>query len=110
MNNLSRRFLEELQQRVLVCDGAMGTVLYAKGIPINRCFEELNLIMPSVVKEVHESYHKAGAEIIETNTFSANPVRLESFGLREKCRDINAAGVRLARQVVGDKGWVAGAV
>ena len=110
MNTLSRRFLDELNQRVLVCDGAMGTVLYAKGIPITRCFEELNLIMPSVVKEVHESYHKAGAEIIETNTFSANPVRLESFGLRDKCRDINAAGVRLARQAVGDKGWVAGAV
>ncbi|MBI3895128.1 MAG: bifunctional homocysteine S-methyltransferase/methylenetetrahydrofolate reductase [Acidobacteria bacterium] len=106
----SARFLEELQERVFVCDGAMGTMLYAKGIPLNRCFEEMNLLLPALVKEVHEAYRKAGAEILETNTFGANPVRLATFGLREKCREINQAGVRLARQSSGGETLVAGAV
>ncbi|MBI4459942.1 MAG: bifunctional homocysteine S-methyltransferase/methylenetetrahydrofolate reductase [Acidobacteria bacterium] len=110
MHTRAARFLEELQQRVFVCDGAMGTMLYAKGIPLNRCFEEMNLILPSLVKEVHEAYRKAGAEILEANTFGANPLRLATFGLREKCREINHAGVRLARQSAGDEGLVAGAV
>src|SRR3990172_4682259 len=110
MNARSHRFLEELQERVFVCDGAMGTMLYAKGIPISQCFEELNLSMPSLVKEVHEAYRKAGAEILEANTFGANPVRLASYGLREKCREINRAGARLARECAGEEGLVAGAV
>ena len=102
--------MEELQQRVFVCDGAMGTMLYAKGIPFQRCFEEMNLFLPSLVKEVHEAYLKAGAEILEANTFGANPLRLATFGLREKCREINHAGVRLARHSIGEEGLVAGAV
>ena len=110
MNKRSRRFLEEFQERVFVCDGAMGTMLYSKGIPITQCFEELNLSMPSLVKEVHEAYRKAGAEILEANTFGGNPRRLATYGLEEKCREINRAGVRLARECAGEDGLVAGAV
>ena len=91
-------------------DGAMGTMLYSKGIPSTRCFEELNLSMPSVVKEIHEDYRRAGAEILETNTFGANPLRLAGYGLREKCREINLAGVRLARESAGEAALVAGSV
>ncbi|MCH8266834.1 MAG: homocysteine S-methyltransferase family protein [Acidobacteria bacterium] len=110
MKKRVNRFLEELQERVFVCDGAMGTVLYTKGIFINRCLEELNLSMPSLVKEVHEAYVTAGAEILETNTFGANAFRLAPHGLAEKCREINQAGVRLARQCGGEAALVAGAV
>jgi homocysteine S-methyltransferase len=110
MNPRSRRFLDEMQERVFVCDGAMGTMLYSKGIPITSCFEEMNLSMPSLVKEVHEGYRKAGAEILEANTFGANRRRLSSYGLEEKCREINRAGVRLARECAGDDALVAGAV
>src|SRR2546426_7513095 len=62
-------FLQKLEKRAVVCDGAMGTMLYSKGISLNRCFEELNVSLPQLVKEVHLGYVKAGAEVIETNTF-----------------------------------------
>ena len=110
MKKRSTRFLEEFRERVFVCDGAMGTMLYSKGVASNRCFEELNLSMPSLIKEVHEAYIRAGAEIVETNTFGANALRLEPHGLSEKCREINLAGVRLARESAGDGTLVAGAV
>jgi len=110
MKDRSKTFLEELRQRVFVCDGAMGTQLYAKGVPADRCFEELNLSMPSLIKEVHEAYIRAGAEIVETNTFGGNSFRLSPHGLSEKCREINLAGVRLARESAGDLALVAGAV
>lgn len=95
---------------MFVCDGAMGTQLYSKGVPANRCFEELNLSMPSLIKEVHEPYIRAGAEIIETNTFGGNAFRLSPHGLSERCREINLAGVRLARECAGNLALVAGAV
>ena len=110
MTKRSQRFLDQLQDKVFVCDGAMGTMLYSQGIPITQCFEELNLSMPSLVKEVHEAYRKAGAEILEANTFGANPRRLATYGLGEKCREINRAGVRLARECAGEEVLVAGAV
>jgi methionine synthase / methylenetetrahydrofolate reductase (NADH) len=106
----SKDFRRELQSRVLVADGAMGTVLYSKGVFINRCFDELNLSMPDLVKETHRDYVKAGAEILETNTFGANRARLASFGLAEKLAAINQAGVRLAREAAGDTAFVAGAI
>src|SRR5258708_30368896 len=87
----------------------MGTVLYYKGIFINRCFDELNLTTPSLVKETHQEYVKAGAEILETNTFGANRTRLAAFGLSEKLKQINHAGVRLAREAAQDSAFVAGA-
>src|SRR5579872_5380199 len=103
-------FREALGNRIFVTDGAMGTVLYAKGIFINRCYDELNLSAPGLVREVHQDYVKAGAEIVETNTFGANRKRLAAFGLAEKLRAINEAGVRLAREAAQDRAFVAGAV
>jgi methionine synthase I (cobalamin-dependent)/5,10-methylenetetrahydrofolate reductase len=103
-------FLEKLEKRIIVCDGAMGTMLYSKGVSFHRCFDELNLSAPQLVKEVHLGYIKAGAELIETNTFGATRLRLEKFNLRDKVREINLAGARLARQVAGDDLYVAGAV
>ena len=85
-------------------------MLYAKGIPLARCYDELNAAMPQLVKDVHLAYVKAGAEVLETNTFGANKFRLEKFGLGERVRELNLAGVRLAREVAGDDLYVAGAV
>jgi homocysteine S-methyltransferase len=103
--------------RTVLCDGAMGTMLYGCGVFINRCYDELNVTQPEMVRSVHEQYLLAGAEVIETNTFGANSFRLEHFGLREKVREINVAGARLARQCVdanrekhGAEAFVAGAV
>jgi homocysteine S-methyltransferase len=103
-------FLERIEKRPLVCDGAMGTMLYSKGISLNRCFDELNAAMPQLVKEVHLAYVKAGADVIETNTFGANKFRLQKFGLGERVREFNQAGARLAREIAGDDLYVAGAV
>ena len=79
-------------ERVLVCDGAMGTMLYAKGVFINKSFDALNLTQPDLVAEVHQEYVRAGADIIETNTFGANRIKLGSFGLADKLHAINVAG------------------
>ena len=101
-------FREILGNRILVTDGAMGTALYSKGVFINRCFDELNLSSPTLVGEVHRDYVKAGAEILETNTFGAN--RKRSASVMDKLVQINEAGVRIAREAAGDKAFVAAAV
>ncbi len=106
----TREFRDQFFKRVWIADGAMGTVLYSKGVFINRCFDELNLSAPAMVKETHAEYVRAGAEILETNTFGANRVRLAAFGLAEKTRAINEAGVRLAREAAADGPFVAGAM
>jgi methionine synthase / methylenetetrahydrofolate reductase(NADPH) len=106
----AREFRDTIAGRSMIADGAMGTMLYAKGIFINRCFDELNLSAPAMVKEVHQEYVKAGAEILETNTFGANRIRLAAFGLAEKLKPINQAGVRLAREAAGTQAFVAGAM
>ncbi len=106
----AKQFREELNRRVMIADGAMGTMLYGKGVFINRSFDELNVTAPQMVKEIHQEYVKAGSEIIETNTFGANRARLGAFGLVEKLRDINIAGVRLAREAAQDLAYVAGAI
>ncbi|MFN0167026.1 MAG: bifunctional homocysteine S-methyltransferase/methylenetetrahydrofolate reductase [Bryobacteraceae bacterium] len=103
-------FREQLARRVLVADGAMGTMLYSRGIFINRCFDELNLAQPDLVRGIHLDYVKAGAEVIETNTFGGNRMRLGAFGIAEKLKAINTAGVRIAREAAGDSAFVAGAV
>src|SRR5438270_8843530 len=105
-----QEFREKLASRAMVADGAMGTVLYSKGVFINRCFDELNLSAPALVKETHQEYVKAGAEILETNTFGANRLRLAAFGLAEKLRAINHAGVKLAREAAQESAFVAGAI
>ena len=86
--------------RSVLCDGAMGTMLYSRGIFINRCYDELNLSQPDMVRAVHLEYLQVGAEVIETNTFGANRFRLERYGLGERVADINRAGVRIARECV----------
>ena len=93
-------FAEILASRPLLADGAMGTVLYGRGIFINRCYDELNLSDPGLILSIHEEYLQSGADILETNTFGANRFRLARHGLAEKVAEINAAGVRLARQAV----------
>lgn len=103
-------FLEQLGQRILLCDGAMGTLLYGKGVFINRCFDELNLSNPRIVQEVHQGYVRCGVDIIEANTFGANRIKLTGFGLADKTHAINLAGVRLARACAGDSVYVAGSV
>jgi homocysteine S-methyltransferase len=109
------QFSEIFGDRPVLADGAMGTVLYSRGIFINRCYDELNLSDPSLILSVHEEYLQAGAEIVETNTFGANRFRLTRHGLEDKVAEINAAGVRLARQAVANlkqagEAWVAGSV
>ncbi len=103
-------FRDQLNERVLVADGAMGTMLYSKGIFINRCFDELNLSAPALVREVHEEYVRAGAEILETNTYGASRTRLAAYGFADKLKAINQAGVRIAREAAGDTAFVAGSV
>ncbi len=103
-------FREQLSKRVLVADGAMGTMLYTKGVFINRCYDELNLSAPAMVRELHEEYVKAGAEILETNTFGANRIRLAGYGFAEKLAAINQAGVRLAREAAAGQAFVAGSI
>ena len=88
----------------------MGTMLYAKGVFINRSFDALNLARPDLVVEVHREYIRAGADVIETNTFGANAVKLGAFGLADKLVDINVAGARLARQAARNQVYVAGAI
>src|SRR6478609_6321584 len=104
-------FLERLKQSPVLCDGAMGTLLYAKGIFINRSYDELNLSQPDLIRGIHHDYLQAGAEIIETNTFGANSFRLARHSLADKVRDINFAGARLAREAAKSFDvWVAGSV
>src|SRR5271166_3981884 len=106
----AQAFRDQLAHRVLVADGAMGTMLYSRGVFINRCFDELNLAQPDLVRQIHREYAKAGAEILETNTFGANRARLAAFGMAEKLTAINHAGVRLAREAAGENVFVAGAI
>jgi len=105
-------FREKLPDRVIVADGAMGTMLYSRGVFINRCYDELNLSAPAMVKEIHADYIKAGAEIIETNTFGATRPRLAGYGWAGKVDAINRAGVQLAKQAAEGRPevFVAGAV
>jgi len=111
------QFADIFASRPVLADGAMGTVLYARGVLINRCYDELNLSDPGLILSIHEEYLQAGAEILESNTFGANRFRLGRHGLAGKVNEINAAGVRIARQAVerlkekqAGEAWVAGAV
>ncbi|MCX8056850.1 MAG: bifunctional homocysteine S-methyltransferase/methylenetetrahydrofolate reductase [Ignavibacteria bacterium] len=105
-----KNFRDKLNNEIIVFDGGTGTYLYEKGIFINRCFEELNLTNPDLVKQVHRDYVLAGADVIETNTFGANRFKLAPHGLNEKIYEINFAGAKLAKEVAGDKVFVAGSV
>jgi homocysteine S-methyltransferase len=109
---MPENFLSRLSRGPILCDGAMGTLLYAKGIFINRCYDELNLSQPNLIREIHREYFQAGAEIVETNTFGANVFRLARHGLADRLRDINLFGARLAGEARRDfeTGYVAGSV
>jgi homocysteine S-methyltransferase len=103
--------LARIKQSPVLCDGAMGTLLYAKGVFLNRCYDELNLSQPDLIRAVHHDYLQAGAEIIETNTFGGNAFRLAGHSLADKVRDINHAGAKLAREAAKSFDvWVAGSV
>ena len=97
-------------EHVYLFDGAMGTMLYSKGVFINKCYDELNLRSPEIVLEVHRQYVRAGAEILETNTYGANRVKLSHFGIEDELRDINMRAVELARSAAGDSVYVGGAI
>jgi methionine synthase / methylenetetrahydrofolate reductase(NADPH) len=112
-NSLSELF----QTRSVLCDGAMGTMLYERGVFIHRCYDELNLSQPDLIRAIHEEYLQAGAEIIETNTFGGNRFRLQRHGLQDKVHDVNVAGAKIARQAADQildkqatQAYVAGAV
>ncbi|TJY43262.1 bifunctional homocysteine S-methyltransferase/methylenetetrahydrofolate reductase [Cohnella pontilimi] len=99
-----------LKERPLVGDGAMGTYLYQLGFPVGVSYEEFNLLKPNVIADVHSRYVKAGAQVIETNTFSAQRGKLSKYGLEHKTEEIKAAGVSIARQAAGDNAYVVGAI
>ncbi|HXE58575.1 MAG TPA: bifunctional homocysteine S-methyltransferase/methylenetetrahydrofolate reductase [Gemmatimonadales bacterium] len=96
--------------RVHVFDGAMGTMLYARGVFLNVCYDELSLRQADLVRGIHRDYVKAGAELLETNTFGANPLKLATYGLAEETERINAAAARLAREAAGSRAAVIGAI
>lgn len=97
-------------EQIVVCDGAMGTMLYSRGVFINQCYDELNLRSPDLVRGVHQAYVRAGAELLETNSFGASRVKLAQHGLEDQVQAINVAAARLARAAAGDDVLVAGAV
>jgi methionine synthase I (cobalamin-dependent)/5,10-methylenetetrahydrofolate reductase len=110
---MAHPLLEQLQQRPVLCDGAMGTLLYARGITYEQCFDALNLTQPELIQSIHRDYINAGAQIIETNTFGANRAKLEAYNLGDRVRDINHRAARLAleaREVAGQSVFIAGAV
>jgi methionine synthase / methylenetetrahydrofolate reductase(NADPH) len=108
---MAANFLQRIKQSPVLCDGAMGTLLYAKGIFINRSYDELNLTQPDLIRSIHHEYLQSGAEIIETNTFGANSFRLARHSLADKVEDINRSGARLAREAAKSFDvWVAGSV
>src|SRR5580698_3749517 len=111
LSHMADNILERIKRSPVLCDGAMGTLLYAKGVFINRCYDELNLSQPDLIRAVHHEYLQAGAEIIETNTFGANSFRLARHSIAGKVKDINLAGARVAREAAKSFDvWVAGSV
>ncbi len=96
--------------RVHVVDGAMGTVLYGRGVFLNVCYDELSIRQPDLVRDIHREYVRAGAELLETNTFGANPLKLATYGLAGETERINAEAARLAREAAGERAAVLGAI
>jgi methionine synthase I (cobalamin-dependent)/5,10-methylenetetrahydrofolate reductase len=103
-------FREQLQRNVVLFDGAMGTEIYRRGVFINRAFEEINVSNPEMIEEIHAAYLRAGAQVLTTNTFGANPIRMKEFGLEEQFLAINQRGVAMARKVAQDRAWVAASI
>src|SRR5579863_10253387 len=111
LKTMATDLLARIKKSAVLCDGAMGTLLYSKGIFINRCYDELNLSQPDLIREIHHDYLQSGAEIIETNTFGGNSFRLARHSMASQVREINLAGARLAREAAKSFNlWVAGSV
>ncbi len=106
----SRPFLDVLKSELLVGDGAMGTQIYERGVLYSACFEELNVTRPELIKKIHEDYIASGAQLIETNTFGANAMRLEKHGASGRVRELNLAGCALAREASQQRAYLAGAI
>lgn len=103
-------FLKELEKRVILFDGATGTMLYNRGVFINQCFDQVNLTNSRLIKEIHTDYANAGADVLQTNTFGANQFKLAQHGLSDSLEEINYQGAKLAREVAGNQLFVAGSV
>src|SRR3990172_2982298 len=106
-------FLLALEKGVLLCDGAMGTLLHERGVPLSACLEAVNLENPDLVAAIHRDYIEAGAQIVETNTFGATSLRLRRYGLADRQRQVNQRAVEIARRAAKESGrtvFIAGAV
>ncbi|OGP77115.1 MAG: bifunctional homocysteine S-methyltransferase/methylenetetrahydrofolate reductase [Deltaproteobacteria bacterium RBG_16_64_85] len=104
-----RNILERMKESPLLFDGAMGTMIYERGVFINTCYDEVCLTNPKLISQIHREYVEAGADVIETNTFGANRIMLRPYGLADKAEAINRQAVRLAREAAGDSVYVAAA-
>ncbi|MBQ2645336.1 bifunctional homocysteine S-methyltransferase/methylenetetrahydrofolate reductase [bacterium] len=102
--------IDKLIETPLIFDGAMGTVIYEKGVFVNACFDELNITNAKLIKSIHKEYVDAGCDVILTNTFGANKFKLEKYGLAEKIYDINFNGAKIAKEIAGEKIYVLGSV
>ena len=107
---MNTSLLDHLRSSLLVADGALGTMLHARGVPMDVCFDGINLRRPDLIRQIHEEYVDAGARLIETNTFGANALSLAKYNLEDQVESLNARGVEVARQAVGNRAYVAGAV
>ena len=107
---MNTSLLDHLHSSMLVADGASGTMLYARGVPMEVCFDEINLSRPELIRKIHEEYVDAGAGLIETNTFGANALSLSKYNLEDQAETLNARGVKIAREAAGSRAYVAGAV
>jgi homocysteine S-methyltransferase len=103
-------FLDHLRHHLLVGDGAMGTMIYAQGVPLAQSFDALNLSQPTIIQNIHRAYVEAGAQALETNSFTANRCKLARFGLEQRVVEINQAAVRLAREAAAGKAYVLASV
>lgn len=107
---MKNNIIDEINKRVLIFDGAMGTSIYSKGIFVNTCYDELNLTNPDLIREIHKSYVDAGADVILTNTFGANRFKLGKYGISDKCREINIKGVEIAKSAANDTTYILGSI
>ena len=107
---MKKDFLKYIKNNVVLFDGGLGTEIYDKGFFINKSYDAVTLTSPDIIREIHQNYIDAGAEIIETNTFGANRDKLEKHGLEDKVEEINRKGAELALETAGEDVWVAGSV
>ena len=103
-------FEEYFKENLVLLDGAMGSLIYEKGVFIDKCYDELNLSRPDLIRSIHDEYLQAGAKVIETNTYGANRFKLKSHNLLEEIEEINITGVTLAREAAGENAYVAGSM